>query len=211
MKNHTTIKCGSHRHKVTLTSDGAISTGCEIDKANLEQAAILVSLGAPFPNPDSCQGLAALLLFGLDDTVGRGAVSVTEMGGWRDTYVRWQTNVLVEQRVRKIVKHSPAHQARIEATKILRRMPFFKPMLECDFNSSIEFRLELEILPDEIECHGDSFIRIPLQKSWMENVHADPSCQGLHRANWLVLGKTEVGKVCMCVGKDGTPDMRVVR
>lgn len=209
MTQKSRITCGRAKHVVTF-SDGAVtSDGCELNGEHMLATANMVRLGGKLP-PNSCIALAVLVLYGLDDTVGRGALTIADMGVWTDIYLRWQSNRVVEKKVASIVKQSPAHRARRKAMQILRRAPVFKRMLEVDFNSSVEFQLEVDYLPDRIEGSADSFVMVPLQKGWIGNVFADPECGALHDLGVLVLGKNEEQrKVCLVLDRAGNPSLEL--
>jgi hypothetical protein len=211
MKSRISCCNGDRPHTVHFTDGRAVSDGCDLSDDLVLATANMIRLGGS-TKPSSCIALAALVLYGLDDTVACGATNLSHMGPWLDVYVRWQDIAAVKKKVELIVKSSPAHQARKAATKVLRRAPCFKGTLEVDFNSSIEFHLDVEgPLAPHLEGSVASFVTIPLQKHWMERVFKDPSCKELHARGILVLGKTESNeKVCLSLGKKGVPEIEVV-
>lgn len=206
------IMCAHGRHAFAVDGEEIHSSGCDICKERLSQIATMVALGGEIAEPNTCESLAALLAHGLDATIGAGARTVAEMGGWRSTYIRWESNRHVEDAVRRITASSPAHKAEKLAKKLLRRMPVFRTMLECDFNSTIEFELERPSLPSEIQGTVDSWVVVPLQKGWLSLVTEDPKCAEIHGSmpNTLVLGKTNDKLVCMTIDKGGSPILREV-
>jgi hypothetical protein len=194
------IKCSAGRHKFTLHDDGTMcSSGCELHDDEIERLATMIRLGGEpdLQHVESCVGLAALLRHGLDDTIGQGARTIAELGGWRGAYVRWESQQHVVAKVKRLSRETPAHRAEREAKKLLRRIPFFRRMLEVDFNTSIEFELSLPVLPTELQGDASTWLIVPLQKGWISEVFEDERCKQLHRADpeTLVLGKRDSGEL----------------
>lgn len=200
MKSSSFIKCSGSRHKFTVHQDGTMcSDGCELHDEEIERLATMIRLGGEpdLQHVETCVGLAALLRHGLDDTVGKGARTVSELGGWRGAYVRWESQQHVVAKVKQLSRETPAHRAEREAKRLLRRIPFFRRMLEVDFNTSIEFELELPVLPAEIQGDPSTWLIVPLQKGWISEVFESERCQRFHRTEpeTLVLGKQDTGEL----------------
>lgn len=109
----TRIKCSTDGtfHTVEFHKDGNVtSSGCPDLKTEAERLASMLRLGKAPAKPDTCVALAALVLHGCEIILRRPADDdgvIRDLSGWRDIYVRFETNKVVEatmKRVRKELK-----------------------------------------------------------------------------------------------------------
>jgi hypothetical protein len=97
----TRIRCSTDGlfHQIELQSDGTVlDSGTDITQ-EVERLAGLLRLGRAPNEPRSCVCFAALVLQGCEIILNREADEegyIHDLGGWREIYVRFETNALVE-------------------------------------------------------------------------------------------------------------------
>lgn len=100
----TTIQCSlcGCRHSISIEGEQAITPTRGDVMSEAKRALGAMRLGANI-QPGTCVALVALIVGGCDDIYGHPLVEDSDhidLGRWREVYIRWETNRLVEQAMR---------------------------------------------------------------------------------------------------------------
>jgi hypothetical protein len=194
------------RHEVRLLPDGRFECGCgpaAVEEGKKMGAAIL--LGAPNVERRSCAGLIAFLAVGIPSLVAKNVDKTGAWGGWKDSWVSYQTNGLAREVLTRCV-----HERDLEHVETLKAAR--KALSSCaryrDGMEREDFASELGFLPESDEAtpgrsvalfSSDSWL-VPLQKDWLESVgKAKPVIDGR-----FIVGHSEHAGFCLAI--DGSND-----
>lgn len=107
-KAQTRIKCscqGGSFHTVTFHSNGqVVSSWCDNVTDDARRLAAVIRMGKTPSEYSTCTALAALVLYGCEILLRRPGDEdnvVRNLSGWRDIYIRFETNKVVESTMKR--------------------------------------------------------------------------------------------------------------
>jgi len=181
---------------------------CDCGASAIEEGARLgtaVSLGAANVLRRSCAGLVAFLTVGIPQCVKRRADKTGEWGGWKDAWVAYQTNALVQQRFGDLIheRDKDSSETTAAVTKALCSCVRYRDgMTVSDFRQEVCVRDDLDPrVGMSVALFSSDSWQVPIQHGWMENVGR---CKPVIDGRFLVgIVKDEPGFV---LAIDGTND-----
>jgi hypothetical protein len=213
----TTILCTKthRRHTVTFNRDGTIVSsgpeGCGGMDSNAARVAAMLQLGG-HPNTDGCVGLVALQRYGIPSILNGmpNDEGYMGLGKWRDLYVRYETNKVIEKTMDDVRRRRDAAHADTFrfARKALRSCKSYGRRFVGDMAQVAQFMPEQSMADGRlIAITTDDIWTVPLQKEWVEEVHA----AGIANvSNRFVCGISEDGQFVWAVADGNDDDKRIV-
>lgn len=155
-------------HDVKYKNGRASSSCCGDVTDRAKNLAAAAALGAKVPS-EGCTSLAALVNYGLPTFVERGGADTSELGVWREAYIRFESFKIVQSTLTWLVEKRVAAskaQVRIARTNFLR--VFTSPEAKA---TEIVFRRRGEVhawFRDNGGFALDDCLRLP--DEWVDNV-----------------------------------------
>jgi len=178
-KRKTTILCAeSHeRHTVEFHEDGtATSSGCDEVEVRALRYSAMARLSKRQVTSSGCAGLVALVKYGIPHFLNHAPTKADgslDLGAWRNTYTRYETNKLVtaamdETRRKRDKRFAPMFAA---VRKALRRTGYRPGWSKGDLDDTTSFLPNHDMEEGTLVAVGEhDHFSVPLQSGWMETV-----------------------------------------